>query len=51
MASQMFAQILVLLSEESLAAVKEADDWDEIKLEAYPVRLWNNSSHDFIIQF
>ena len=41
MASQMFAKILVHLSEESLAAVKEADDWDDIELEEDPVRLWN----------
>jgi hypothetical protein len=39
MASQMFA--LVHLSEESLAAVKEADDWGEIELEDDPMRLWN----------
>jgi hypothetical protein len=39
MASQMFAQILDHLSEESLAAVKEANDWDEIELEKDPVRL------------
>jgi hypothetical protein len=32
MSSQMFAQILVHLCEESLAAVKEADDWNEIEL-------------------
>jgi hypothetical protein len=38
MASQAFARILVHLSEESLAAVKEADDWDEIELEEDPVR-------------
>jgi hypothetical protein len=33
MASQMFAQILVQFSKESLAAVKEANNRDEIELE------------------
>jgi hypothetical protein len=41
MTSQVFAQILVHLSEESLAAVKEDDDWDEIELEEDSLRLWN----------
>jgi hypothetical protein len=41
MASQMFAHIMVHLSEESSATVKEADDWDEIETEEDPVRLWN----------
>jgi hypothetical protein len=39
MASEMFAQILVHLSEELLAAVKEADDWNEIEVEEDLVRL------------
>jgi hypothetical protein len=30
---------LVHLSEKSLAAVKEADDWDEIELKEDPVKL------------
>jgi hypothetical protein len=38
---------MVHLSEESSAAVKEADDWDEIETEEDPVRLWN-SSHYYI---
>jgi hypothetical protein len=41
MASQMFAHTMIHLSEESSAAVKEADDWDEIETEKDPVRLWN----------
>jgi hypothetical protein len=41
MASQIFAHIMVHLYEDSFAAVKEADDWDEIETEEDPVRLWN----------
>jgi hypothetical protein len=41
MASQMFAHIMVHLSEESAAAVKEANDLDEIETVEDPVRIWN----------
>jgi hypothetical protein len=39
MASQIFAHIMIHLSEESSAVVKEANDWDEIETEVDLVRL------------
>jgi hypothetical protein len=39
-ASQMFSKIMLHLSEESKAAIKEAADWDAVELAEDPVRLW-----------
>jgi hypothetical protein len=40
-APQMFSKIMMHLSEESKAAVKESVDWEDIEINEDPVRLWN----------